>query len=339
MRLDLRTAIAIGIICCSLPAAAAPPQVRTVRWFVAHDRGDTPFAEIIKKFARTLGEKSDGALKVDFINSRALEGELDEAAYKSIAEGRADLAQVPAWAAGVGILEVPFLFRSYDHAELVFEGPIGKKLAADVAKSSKQRVRGLAFTYSGGYRILIGRVPLRRLGDLKDLRMRRDSGLTDLMEAWGIRPVDTDRVRKEWPIALVGADVTDLEETEVNRLAITQYHHPQVLKNVKYANLTRHRMYITALVANEKFLASLPDNLRQLLVEEIEALALAERKLSVSLEKSNLAVLEKGGLQLVEFPEADRGAFIKNGEAIHKKYPGLAPMISEIREAKAPSGS
>jgi len=332
-------AITIGLLTGAAPALAAPQKARTIRWFVAHDRGDTPFTAIIKDFARSVEAKSDGALKVEFVASGAPEAQLDEAAFQQIAEGRADMAQIPAWSAGVGIFEMPFLFRSYEHAELVFEGPIGKKLVADIATASKNRVRGFAFTYSGGYRILVGRVPVRRIADFKALRMRKDSGLTDLMKEWGVSPIDADPANAERPIAQIGSGRIDLEETEVNRLALTRTEHPDVLKNVEFANLTRHRMYVTALVANEKFFASLPDKLRELLSTEIEALAVAERKLSIGLERSNLEFLAKSGMKLVELPEAERAAFIKSGEAVHKKYPGLSVLIRDIREAKALSGS
>jgi TRAP-type C4-dicarboxylate transport system substrate-binding protein len=345
MRNSMRSAVVLGLWFCassSLSAYAGPsaPKVQTIRWYVAHDRGDTPFTKIIRDFARGLEEKSSGALKVEFIDSSGVpQTGLDDAAYKQILDGGADMAQIPARSAGVGVFEMPFLFRSYDHAELIFNGPIGKKLLADVGAGSKQKVRGVAFTYSGGYRILVGRAPVRRASDLKNLRMRKGSGLEDLMTEWGVRQVDSDPAFRGPPVAQIGAGLIDLEETEINRLAIILKEHPDALKKVEFANLTRHRMYVTAIVANEKFLAALPAAHRRLLLGEIEALAVAERRLSIGLEKSNLDLLVKGGLNVVELPAAERAAFIKTGESSHKNNPDMAGLIKEIQEVKALSGT
>jgi TRAP-type C4-dicarboxylate transport system substrate-binding protein len=343
MRDSKRSAVILGLWFCassSLSAVAAPSEtkVQKIRWYVAHDRGDTPFTQIIRDFARGLEEKSKGGLKVEFVDTGVPQSGLDDAAYKQIRDGGADMAQLPARTAGVSVFETPFLFRSYDHAEMIFNGPIGKKLLADVGAGSKQKVRGIAFTYSGGYRILVGRAAVRRVGDLKDLRMRRGSGLEDLMTEWGVKQVDSDPAFRGPPVTQIGAGLIDLEETEINRLAIILKEHPDALKKVEFANLTRHRMYVTAIVANEQFLASLPAAHRALLLGEIEALAVAERRLSIGLEKSNLELLVKGGLNVVELPATERPAFIKTGEKSQKNSatPGL---IKEIQDVKALSGT
>jgi TRAP-type C4-dicarboxylate transport system substrate-binding protein len=50
------------------------------------------------------------------------------------------------------VLDMPFLFRDHDHATRVLEGAPGKQLLAGLAKTSP--LRGLAFTYSGGFHVL-----------------------------------------------------------------------------------------------------------------------------------------------------------------------------------------
>ena len=68
------------------------------------------------------------------------------------------------------VLDMPFLFRSHEHAAQVLEGQIGQSLMAGLAKSSN--IQGLAFTYSGGYRMIAATKALKTVDDFKDVRIR-----------------------------------------------------------------------------------------------------------------------------------------------------------------------
>ena len=319
-------------------ADSAETDARTIRWVVAHDRGSSPFLDLNKDFARRLTEKSGGKLKIEFIKSAAPESALDEDAYAQVVEGKADMSQLAASGAKVHVFDMPFIFRNYDHAEAVFASPVGKKIVAEVAAASNGKIRGLAFTYSGGYRILVGKIALRSAADFKNARMRSSTSyLVPFMQELGATPIDAGAPSRERPIAgLVSGDL-DLEETEINRLAIVEKEHPDLLKQIGFVNLTRHRMYVTAIVANEKFLASLSKKLRTLLVSEMQELAVAERKLSIDMEGRNLDLLTKKGLHFVDYPKSELKALMTAGEVIHAQHPEMAGLIQEIRAIKEPA--
>lgn len=61
-------------------------------------------------------------------------------------------------------LEMPFIFEDHDHATRVLEGPIGEGLLEKITE--KSNVRGMAFTYSGGFRNIIIDKPVTGLNDL-----------------------------------------------------------------------------------------------------------------------------------------------------------------------------
>jgi TRAP-type C4-dicarboxylate transport system substrate-binding protein len=61
-------------------------------------------------------------------------------------------------------LEMPFIFNDHDHATRVLEGPVGEELLEKITK--KSNVRGMAFTYSGGFRNIIAN---KKVSTLKDL--------------------------------------------------------------------------------------------------------------------------------------------------------------------------
>jgi TRAP-type C4-dicarboxylate transport system substrate-binding protein len=333
-KLSLRLPAAVALILSgALGVQAAPAkESKVIRWVVAHDRGTGPFFELNQDFARRLEKKSDGKLKVEFIKTDVPESRLDEAAYKQVAEGSAEMSQLSAAGAKVRVFDMPFVFRSYEHAEAVFASAVGEGLVAGISSSSEGKVRGLGFTYSGGLRILVGKVALNSAADFKGLKMR--SGTSDLVpfvRELGVKLVDAGAASREKPIAGLASGAVDLEETEINRLAIVAQDNPELLKQIAFANLTYHRMYVTAIVANEKFLASLAPAQRKLLISEME------RKLSVDMAARNLALLSKKGLRFVQFPKSELQALVKAGDAVQNQHPELAKIIQEIRAVKEPT--
>jgi TRAP-type C4-dicarboxylate transport system substrate-binding protein len=61
-------------------------------------------------------------------------------------------------------LEMPFIFEDHEHATRVLEGEVGEELLSKITE--KSNVRGMAFTYSGGFRNIIVNKPVTGLDDL-----------------------------------------------------------------------------------------------------------------------------------------------------------------------------
>lgn len=175
---------------------------------------------------------------------------------------------------------------------------------------------------------MFGNFPIRQLNDFKNSRMFGDDdsgspGLTgDLMQELGVRLVKKDDNGTD------DLDRVDLREGLVNR---APYAPPEMLKQVRFVTLTRHRMLVTSIVANEKFLSGLSGKQRRMIIEEVEALAVAERQLSVNLEKGSLEFLLKKGVQVFELPAAERQRFADAAKVVEKKRPDLSETLQEIR--------
>jgi TRAP-type C4-dicarboxylate transport system substrate-binding protein len=61
-------------------------------------------------------------------------------------------------------LEMPFIFKDHDHATRVLEGEVGEFLLDKI--TAKSNVRGMAFTYSGGFRNVLSSKKIESLKDL-----------------------------------------------------------------------------------------------------------------------------------------------------------------------------
>ncbi|HKC43999.1 MAG TPA: TRAP transporter substrate-binding protein [Burkholderiales bacterium] len=70
----------------------------------------------------------------------------------------------------LGVLGLPFLWKSYDHAIAVLDGPVGKELEQDMEKAG---FKVLAWSVSWGYRnVVTAKKEVKQASDLKGLKIR-----------------------------------------------------------------------------------------------------------------------------------------------------------------------
>ena len=70
----------------------------------------------------------------------------------------------------LGVLGLPFLWKSYDHATTVLDGPVGTELNSDMEKAG---FKVLAWAVSWGYRnVVTAKKEVKQAADLKGLKIR-----------------------------------------------------------------------------------------------------------------------------------------------------------------------
>lgn len=93
-----------------------------------------------------------------------------DAIFKAIADGKIEMSQTQVTTVAARLhkdfsaLDLPFLFKDHDHATRVLDGEIGDELLSDLAE--KTEIKGLGFTYSGGYRVIGSKYPITSLDEL-----------------------------------------------------------------------------------------------------------------------------------------------------------------------------
>jgi TRAP-type C4-dicarboxylate transport system substrate-binding protein len=118
------------------PAVRSAPQ-RRLRWVLAHEP-PVVFEDASEHFVHRVREKTDGELGVELFLGPEYSQARGEYVSRTelvrcVQRGEIEMAHCyvaalgafhdPLWA-----VELPFLFRDYDHAERVFEGPAGRAL-------------------------------------------------------------------------------------------------------------------------------------------------------------------------------------------------------------------
>jgi TRAP-type C4-dicarboxylate transport system substrate-binding protein len=327
---------------------------RTIRWYVVHARDYREYDEQLRAFAQRLSERTGGALRVEFTSSDIGIGWRDRAAerngYNRVVAGDFDMCQLGTDTLGADVIELPFVFRNYDHAEAVWRGPIGEQMLADISTRTGGRLSALAFSYSGGFRVLVGRRPIRSADDVRGAVLNVDTAHMQPDEALLLElganagtpsPVNDfpdDRSRAAGTVRqmsqMLSAGQVDLFSVEINGLAYVETKYGPLDVRPLYVNVTEQSMYATAMVANTRFLASLPPNLRRVLEDETRAFALAERRLSAELAERNLAMFtQRFGHTVVPFPRASRSRFVAAGRAVQRRSPQWASVLREIEAA------
>jgi len=209
-------------------------------------------------------------------------------------------------------LDLPFLFKDHDHASRVFEGNIGSELLSSL--ESSKNIKGLAFTYSGGFRIMPGNEPVSKIEDLRGMRMRTS-----------FSPVAIETFKT------LGADVVPMELEELSdnleseNVTVGESTYPRVYalghdKVSKVINHTEHSLFLTSILINTNFWNSLTPELQTVISESAKEAARYERNLSIEDIRSVQSRAKSDGIEIVEMSYEEKLRFEEATKVVYSKF-------------------
>lgn len=153
-------------------------KTTTIRWVIAHEPLDL-FLRAAKDFQNYLNEaQSVEKIEVEVMTLTEYSDKYNDGVKVTkhdlldlMNQGKIEMSQMyTTWLAeeynhDMLALEMPFIFENHEHATRVLEGEVGEYLLDKTTENSN--VRGMAFTYSGGFRNVITDKPVTSLADLK----------------------------------------------------------------------------------------------------------------------------------------------------------------------------
>ncbi len=259
----------------------APGSQFTMRWVLTHEPLAL-FEAAARSFQHLVRERTSGAVDV-VVSTPTEHGEGVRpdplAVAREVARGDIEMSQTyttvlgklhdPMWA-----LDLPFLFRSHEHASAVLDGRIGRELLGGLEAAG---LRGLSFTYSGGYRIIstVDRA-IRGVEDLRGLRIRTSDNpvVTALFEELGATPVPAPL----WKIP----EMTEAGRIDAAESTWPRYWDMEHFRAQAVVNETSHSLFLTAIVVNQRFFAALPDRHQAVLADTALEVGAIERAKSVA---------------------------------------------------------
>merc|ERR1712176_9225 len=170
-------------------------------------------------------------------------------------------------------LDMPFLFRDHEHAQKVLEGDIGQKLMDDLSKETN--VKGLAFTYSGGYRMIPANVAIQKIEDFKGVPLRTNKSpiAAETFIAVGAEPVQIEL--EEINEAVADGRIVGGESTYARFYSLQQNESCAVINDAE------HSLFLTSIIITKSFWSDMEQDLQNMMQTAAFDAARMERKESV----------------------------------------------------------
>lgn len=175
------------------------------------------------------------------------------------------------------------------------EGPVGRELCESL--SQRSGLRGLAFTYSGGYRIIGSGKPISSLEALKGASVRVNGNPVNYitMKTIGAVPKTTNEAGFGYDMIAEGS----LDAAESTYLRFKGKH---VLK-------TQHSMFMTTIAVSKKFWNELDAETQELFNQAAVKAAAIERQWSIEDCEKFERDCAVNGVEIHELTAAERAEF------------------------------
>jgi len=315
-----------------------------VRWVLAHEPIEL-FLRAAKEFKRVMEDTAPGRLEFEIMT--LCEYSVKYAGGKKVTKhdlldlmetGDIEMSQMYTSTLGrkhnrdMWALDMPFLFRDHDHAARVLEGAVGKKLLNDLNTSTN--VHGLAFTYSGGYRMIPSTVVIKTLEDFQgvSLRCNKSPIAAETFIAVGAKPVQLEL--EEINGAVSDGRVQGGESTYARYYSLNQQEQCPIINDAE------HSLFLTSIIVAKDFWDTLPQDLQDIVQSAALDAARGERRESVEDCETVKERCNQDGFQISILPEHERRRFAEATQYLYEKFDGMFTpgLIDSITSEAAVTG-
>lgn len=227
------------------------------------------------------------------------------------------------------VYDLPFLFKDHDHAARVLEGKIGESLLEKL--TTKSNVRGLSYTYSGGFRQMIANKKVSTLEELAGtpVRSNRNPVAQATISALGMKPVV--------------AEVEDLRQVVVDGQAEggeTNYPRMYPLRQnevTKSVIDTEHSLFLTSMIIGDRFWNSLSSEVQSVIKQAAILAGREERAETIrDGERAKQRLIEEEGATITKLSEHQRIQAMNKTATVYEQFanwfsPGLVDSIKKMQ--------
>lgn len=320
--LNACAAVALGSV--SMIASA---QTMVLKAADVHPAG-YPNVVAVENMGKKLEAATNGRLKIQTFPGGVLGGEkemIEQTQVGAINILRTSLGPVGTVVPEVNVFNLPFIFRSQEHARAVIDGPIGDELLAKVSASPAKLVA--IGWMDGGARSLYTKKPVRTPSDLKGqkVRMMGNPLFVDTMNAMGGNGISMGY--GEVFTALQTGVVDGAENNAPSYFTSNHYN-----TGAKYYTQTNHLIIPELLVVSKATWDKLSKDDQALLKKFGREAQMEQRALWDKSVAENTAKLKSAG---VEFITVDNKPFYEATAPVRAKYgANYAELIRRIEAVK-----
>ena len=286
------------IACLLLSFSAFAAQAQTILKIGYATTKESHYGVGSSAFCDEVEKNTQGRYKCQQFPSSALGGEREQ--IEAVQLGTQDLVNTSTGPVGnfvpeVKIVDIPFLFRDYDHARKVMDGPIGQDI---LSKFPSKGLIALGWTENGFRHMTNNKRDIVKPSDAAGLKMRTMENKVhmDGYRTFGILP--TPMAFPELFGALQQGTV-DGQENPIPVILSSKFAQVQ-----KHLSLTGHVYSPALLLMSPKIWAKLSDADKKIFMEAAKKAGTAQRKKVNDDENSGIAQLEKDGMKVTKVVDA-----------------------------------
>ncbi|NQU87360.1 MAG: TRAP transporter substrate-binding protein [Mariniphaga sp.] len=278
--------------------------------------------------AERLEVKSDGKLTIDIYPSGQLGSEqqcVELLQIGSLAITKVSASVMESFTRKFKVLGLPYVFRSKDHANKVFDGDIGREL---LLGTEEFWIRGLCF-YDAGFRSFYTiDKPINSPEDLSGLKIRVMKSITamEMVKSLGGSPTPIS-----WGELYTALQSGVVDGAENNPPSFHTSHHYEVCKHY---SLDEHTLVPDVLIISTKAWKILTEQEKMWLQEAVDESVPVQRKFWDDAVKEALEIVQEAG---VTIHRPDKANFAEKVEPLLNSYREdelLGPLMQRIQDVK-----
>jgi tripartite ATP-independent transporter DctP family solute receptor len=226
----------------------------------------------------------------------------------------------------IGVLDLSFLWKDFNHAHQALDGPVGIQLAQDLEKSG---FKVLAWLDSWGYRnVVTASKKIESARDLQGLKIRTIQSATNIA---ALNAMGANATPMAFGEVYTGMQTGVLDGFEHNATVVKANKFYEV---AKYMVMTRHLFGPLVFIFSKKQWEKFSDEEQKVIQDAATMARDVQRSLAPIREKEALDFLKGKGLIVQEI---DRTSFIQIAEKLQnelaEKY-GASDLLQKIRDIK-----
>lgn len=223
-----------------------------------------------------------------------------------------------------GVLDLPFLFESPEHAYKVLDGPVGDNFKKEM---EKQGWKALAYGERGFRNLTNNKRPVVTPADMKDLKIRvmQNPIYIDSFTALG-----ANAVPMAWTEALTALQQGTIDGQENPLNVIAAYN---INESNKFLSISRHAYAPNVIIMSMRTWNKLTPEQQALAQQAADEAAKYNREIDNKMEAEWLQSLKDKGMQV---SEPDLAAFREAVKSVYEKYEAQygKELIESILNAK-----
>lgn len=307
-----------------------PNEQDTLR-FVCVDSPQSSFAKAMEVFQKDVDRATQGRVKIEICSGGMVgNSKLDELGIvQGLRQGKISLGLVTCSPLSnisprMEVMDLPFLFRDYAHADAVLQGPTGHKIMDSLRGSGLVGLGSLEV----GFRIFSSNQPIRKLEDFqhKKMRVMQSAASISMVRMVGGEAVPSP-VDKIFQMAKEGyIDAADR--------TYPTYWDFRLYEVQKHIAETRHSYTIKVVLANETRWNQLRPEDRKAVMAAVDKIEVLQRKLQREEDQQVQEKCRTNGIEIHQFSAQDRGKLFKACEPLYSEYIKLhgRELLDEIKK-------